>query len=128
MGHDRRDDRDDRITIEGMTFIGRHGVLEGEQAEGQPFVVSVDYPVDAAAAARSDELGSTVDYAAVFDCVREIVEERSYRLIERLAEAIAGELLARFPVADVRVRVRKPEAPLPGDFEHVEISIRRGQF
>ena len=115
----------DRITLAGMTFSGRHGVLEGEQAEAQPFVVSVDFPVNAARAARADELGATIDYAAVFDCVRDVVENRSYRLIETLAEAIAAAVLERFAVSEVEVRLRKPRAPLPGVFDHVEITIRR---
>ena len=118
-------DEPDRITLAGMSFTGRHGVLEHEQVDPQRFVVSVDFPVDAARTARSDDLSSTVDYAAVFECVREIVEERSYRLIETLAEAVASAVLERFPVSEVAVRLRKPEAPLPGSFEHVEISVRR---
>ena len=120
-------DRRDRITLAGMTFIGRHGVLDAEQTDAQPFVVTVSYPVDAARAARADDLDSTVDYSAVFDCVREVVEERSYRLIETLAEAIAAAVLERVPVSDVEVLLRKPEAPLPGTFDHVEISIRRSR-
>lgn len=115
----------DRITLAGMTFVGRHGVLEAEQAEAQPFVVSVEFPVDAAATAQTDDLDTTVDYAAVFESVREVVEERSFRLIETLAETIAAELLERFPIATVGVRVGKPKAPLPGAFDHVEISIQR---
>lgn len=118
-------DQHDRITLAGMSFTGRHGVLEAEQAEAQLFVVSVEFPVDAARTARTDDLDSTVDYAAVFECVREVVEERSYRLIETLAEAIAAELLERFPIGAVAVRLGKPKAPLPGAFDNVEISIQR---
>ncbi len=115
----------DRITLEGMTFTGRHGVLPDEQVEAQPFVVSVEFPVDARSAARDDTLASTVDYGVVFDAVREVVEQRSYRLIETLAEAVAAAVLERTAVTSVRVRLRKPKAPLPGAFDHVEIEIRR---
>ena len=125
MEQDEPMEHRDRITLAGMSFTGRHGVLEHEQAGLQPFVVSVEFPVDAAATARTDDIGTTVDYSAVFESVREVVEERSYRLIETLAEAIAAELLGRFPIATVAVRLRKPNAPLPGAFEHVEIAIQR---
>ena len=115
----------DRITLAGMSFTGRHGVGEQEQAQLQPFVVTVEFPVDAAATARTDDIETTVDYAAVFECVREIVEEQSYNLIETLAESIAAQLLERFPIATVTVRLQKPNAPLPGAFDHVEIAIHR---
>ena len=118
-------DDGDRITVEGMTFTGRHGVLDDEREAAQPFVVSVEFPVDARRAARDDTLTSTVDYSVVFEAVREVVETRSYRLIETLAEAVATEVLERTGVPAVEVRLRKPKAPLPGAFEHVEIVIRR---
>ena len=115
----------DRITLAGMSFSGRHGVLDVEQTEPQPFVVSVTFPVDAERVAFTDALGDTVDYAAVFESVRRVVEERSYRLIETLADSIASALLEYFSLPEVEVRVRKPKAPLPGAFEHVEISVVR---
>jgi dihydroneopterin aldolase len=53
------------------------------------------------------------------------VEERSFRLLEALAGAIADAVLTAHPVDDVEVRVRKPKASLPGAFETVEVRIRR---
>ena len=115
----------DRLTLAGMVFQGRHGVLEHERAEAQRFVVDVEMSVDAAAAASDDDITRTVDYAAVFEAVRRVVEEESHRLIETLAEAIARALLVGFPLGEVEVRVRKPDAPLPGTFDYVEVAIRR---
>ena len=110
-----------------MSFHGRHGVLPEELREPQPFVVDVDLWLALGQAAAADDLSRSVDYAAVFDRVREIVESRSYALIEALAEAVAGELLDRFAVEELEVRVRKLRAPLPGIFDHVEVAIRRGR-
>jgi 7,8-dihydroneopterin aldolase/epimerase/oxygenase len=115
----------DRITLRGMQFIGRHGVELEERMEPQPFEVDVILFVDMSAAAASDELADTIDYATVFTQVGEIVEGRSYRLIEALAGAIADALLAAHPIDDVEVRVRKPKAPMPGAFETVEARLRR---
>ncbi|MFN2484132.1 MAG: dihydroneopterin aldolase [Candidatus Limnocylindria bacterium] len=115
----------DRLTLTGMVFRARHGVLPEEHVEPQRFVVDVELSVDAAAVAARDEVSAAVDYREVFEAVRGLVEDASHRLIETLAESIAGELLRRFPVEEVEVRVRKPDAPLPGPFDHVEIAIRR---
>ena len=115
----------DRLTISGMTFMGRHGVLPEEEVESQRFVVDVDLAVDAQRAAEHDDLSATIDYAAVFDAVRGVIETESYRLIETLAETVAARLLETLPLTELEVRVRKPNAPLPGTFDHVEVAIRR---
>ena len=120
----------DRISLRGMRFLGRHGVSLEERLEPQPIEVDVELEVDLTAAAASDELEDTLDYSAVFELARRIVEERSFRLIEALAGEIASELLAAHgdddpDLAAVEVRVRKPQAPLSGTFETVEVTIRR---
>jgi len=115
----------DRITLRGMRFAGRHGVGAAERSEPQPFEVDLIVRLDLARAAATDDLADTIDYAALFELTRSVVEERSFHLIEALAGAIADAVLAGHPVADVEVRVRKPKAPLPGAFETVEARIRR---
>jgi dihydroneopterin aldolase len=93
--------------------------------EPQPFQVDVILRGDLSRPADSDELGDTVDYAAVFATVQQVVEGQSFRLIEALAGAIADAVLGGHPTDDVEVRVRKPKAPLPGPFETVEARLRR---
>ena len=115
----------DRITLLGMRFMGRHGVSSDERAETQPIEVDVVVRLDLSTPATSDDLADTVNYATLFELARHVVEERSFHLLEALAGAIAGAVLAAHPVDDVEVRVRKPKAPLPGAFEAVEVRIRR---
>jgi dihydroneopterin aldolase len=115
----------DRITLRGMHFLGRHGVELEERLEPQPFEVDLILRGDLSAPAASDDLADTVDYSAAFSLVGEVVEGRSYRLIEALAGAIADAVLAARAVDDVEVRVRKPKAPLPGAFDTVEVRLRR---
>jgi dihydroneopterin aldolase len=117
----------DRITLHDMVFQGRHGVHEHELTTEQPFHVDVDLQLDLHAAGVDDDLARTVDYAAVYDLVRGIVESTSYRLIEALAEAIAHEILAGFPVDHVTVRVRKPGVDLGGPLAWAGVEIRRGR-
>jgi dihydroneopterin aldolase len=115
----------DRLTVRGMRFMGRHGVNPEERVTAQPFEVDLILRADLSKPAASDELADTIDYSAAFRVVAEVVEARSYRLIERLAGAIAEAVLATFPVDDVEVRVRKPKAPLAGTFDTVEARLRR---
>lgn len=121
-------DTGDRISLIGMRFLGRHGVLLEERLEPQPFEVDLILHADLAVASASDSLTDTADYAGLFERVRQIVEVQSFRLIEALAGAIAAAALeATDPklVDAVEVRVRKPEAPLPGIFGHVEAALTR---
>ena len=115
----------DRIVLHDMVFQGRHGVLEHEQLEPQPFHVDVELFLDLQPAGLEDELARTVDYGVVFETCRSIVESTSFRLIEAIAEAIAHELLADFPVAEVTVRVRKPKLPIEGTLAWAGVEIRR---
>jgi dihydroneopterin aldolase len=99
-------------------------VADEEQALGQRFVV--DAAVTPLEADLSDELDRTVSYVSLMEVAEEVVTGRSFRLIESLAEAIAEEMLARFPVGRVWVRVGKPHAPVRfavrGVFAEVELS------
>ena len=119
---------DDRLSLIGMRFLGRHGVLPAEKVSEQPFEVDLVLHADLSEAAQRDDLSATVDYGAMFDLVREVVEDRSFDLIEALAGAIASAVLgATDPgrVSAVEVRVRKPEAPIDGDFDTVEAALVR---
>jgi dihydroneopterin aldolase len=115
----------DRITLRGMQFHGRHGVSSEERAEAQPIEVDLALRLDLSRPARTDDLADTINYVSLFDLVHEIVEGRSFKLLEALGGAIADSVLAAHPVDDVEVRVRKPRAPLPGAFDTVEVRIRR---
>ncbi|MDQ2673397.1 MAG: dihydroneopterin aldolase [Chloroflexota bacterium] len=119
---------EDRLSLMGMRFHGRHGVLAEEKLHEQPFEVDVVLHADLREASESDELSATTDYSRVFDLVRDIVEGPPVALIETLAGRIAAAVLdATDParVDSVEVRVRKPEAPLDGEFETVEAALVR---
>lgn len=115
----------DRLTLRGMRFAGRHGVLPEERRTPQPFEVDLVLHLDLAAAAASDELKDTVNYADVFERVRAVIEGPSHRLIESLAGTIADAVLVDPRIDELEVRVRKPQAPLPGEFEYVEAALVR---
>jgi len=115
----------DKIILEGMEFYGYHGVLNEEQSLGQRFIVDVELYLDLRPAGESDDPDRAVNYARVFELVESIVGGRPRRLIEAVAEAIAAAMLERFPVREALVRVKKPQAPLPGRFTWMAVEIRR---
>ncbi len=112
------------IEVHGLELRGYHGALEEERRAGQRFVFDVDVLAHDAGV-RSDQLADTVDYTAVVARIEAISGERRFNLIEALAAAIADDLLERFPVARVRVRVRKPEVRLTAPAEFTAATVER---
>jgi dihydroneopterin aldolase len=118
----------DRLSLLGMRFEGRHGVLPEEKLNPQRFEIDVVLDADLDPAARSDDLTRTVDYAEVFALVEGIATGPSFDLIEALAGAIADAVLAATDegiVSGIEVRVRKPNAPIDGAFDTVEAALVR---
>lgn len=116
----------DKILMSHMGFYGFHGVLDEERAIGQKFFIDVELSLDLSGAGASDDVAHTVSYAEVYDDVKYFAESARYNLIEALAENIAQRILAKYSaVAEVLVRVKKPEAPVRGIFDYFGVEIRR---
>jgi len=120
-----REMSDDRILLQGLGFYGYHGVIAEENRLGQRFVVDVEMTVDTSVAGANDDITKTIDYGAVFRCIRTIVEGPPFKLVETVAERIAARILDGYAVDAVMVRVRKPDVPIPGSIEFVGVEIRR---
>jgi dihydroneopterin aldolase len=108
-----------------MVFYGYHGVRAAERELGQRFVVDLEVWKDLRPAGQSDDLAQTVNYAELYRLVAGIVTGPSCDLIETVAERIAAAVLGRHAVDAVRVRVRKPEAPIAGVLAAAAVEILR---
>ena len=113
------------ICINGLRVLGRHGVLPEEQERAQPFEVDITIDTHIAPAARTDDLAATVDYGLVVASVVEIIETKSFALLEALASAIADDVLGRQGVEAVTVEVRKLRPPLAAHVDSVGVRLRR---
>jgi dihydroneopterin aldolase len=103
----------DRILLEGMNFFGYHGTLPAENELGQRFVVDIEMHCDLRAAGQSDDLTQTVDYSAVYEQARAIVEGPKLKLTEAIAEQIAAAVLEQHALVEaIRVKVTKPQVRL----------------
>jgi dihydroneopterin aldolase len=117
----------DKIILQGMEFYGYHGVLSEERSLGQRFIVDLELELDLRPAGKSDDLELTINYAKVFELVESVVRGNPRRLIESVAEDIASAVLEQFPVAAATVRLKKPQAPVPGHFASMAVEIRRAR-
>jgi 7,8-dihydroneopterin aldolase/epimerase/oxygenase len=115
----------DRISLLDIMVYGRHGVSDEEQAIGRPFAIDVEVSLDLRQAGATDDIGATVNYAALCEVVLQANEAGPFRLLEAFAERIAKEVIASFPVAEVTVRVRKPHPPVGMLVGSAQVEITR---
>ncbi|MEO9170349.1 MAG: dihydroneopterin aldolase [Candidatus Baltobacteraceae bacterium] len=99
----------DRVALRGIVVTGRHGANPGERDVEQSFNIDLDLDVDLSAAAQSDRLEDTVDYAGIHRCVVTVVGKTSFRLIERLAVAVLGELFSDARIVRAELKIGKPQ-------------------
>ena len=95
------------IRLEGLSVFGHHGARPYEKEAGQRLEVDLEMEPTDARAETSDKLSDAVDYDALYRTVREVVEGKSFHLLETLAAATAETLLERFPLKRVRVKISK---------------------
>ena len=112
----------DEIHVHELELSAQIGVPDEERATPQRLTVSIVMWPNAGFRAMADDLRNTVNYAAVCREVKELVARQRDRLIETLAEAIAAQLLATFPLARVKIELRKFILP---DVKHVAVVIVR---
>lgn len=106
-----------------MRFHARHGVLEQERLTGGDFLVSVNatYPLEEAV--KTDEVGDTLNYAEVYETVKEEMEQPS-RLIEHVAGRIGERLLEKMPkIEELTVRVVKENPPMGADCDGAGVQL-----
>lgn len=118
----------DKMVLSRMEYYGYHGVFEEERKLGQRFYVDLELELDLRAAGLNDDLSQTVNYAEVHELVRGIVEKKSFKLIEALAEHIASAVLDTYTSVDaLTVQVTKPHPPFDIHFEGVTVKLHRSR-
>jgi len=116
----------DTIRIHNAVFYAYHGVLSDEQNLGGKFEVDIELQCNLRKGATTDQLKNTIDYERVYDCVKSSVMGRKHFLLESLGETIIDGLFSAFKqVKVVTVRVRKPNAPVKGVIDTVEVEMTR---
>ena len=95
------------IHIEELKVFAHVGVSAAERARRQRLVVNLSmWPARDLRDIR-DTVSRTVDYAVVCRETKTYLSQQSPKLIETLAEDLAGHLLQNFHLRKVRLEIRK---------------------
>lgn len=111
------------ITLEGLRFHARHGVMAQERQTGGDFVVTlrVGYPLETAMA--SDNVKDTLDYGALYQVVEREMNEPS-NLLEHVAGRIAKAVERAFPkVSSIDLKLMKLNPPMGADTEGASVEM-----
>ncbi|HEV7325601.1 MAG TPA: dihydroneopterin aldolase [Bosea sp. (in: a-proteobacteria)] len=112
------------IRMKNCAFFARHGVLDEEERLGQRFYIDAELEVSLHHGIEADSIEETVDYGLAFLEVEKVVRGKRRFLIEALALDVAKTLCQRFiQIRRARITVRKPNAPVPGVLDHVEVTV-----
>lgn len=117
----------DKIKIQELEVFANHGVFPEENALGQKFVVSAVLYTDTREAGRTDDLTASIHYGEVSQLIRKFLEERTYKLLESVAEQLAFKMLWEIPrLKKVQLEIQKPWAPVHLPLKTVSVEIERG--
>lgn len=118
----------DKIIIDSLKIFAYHGVNPEETAMGQWFVLDVEAWADLTDACLTDELDNTVSYADIIKTIRSAMTEKNCKLLEHAAQRTADAILLRHgKIQRVRIRLRKPDAPIKAVFGYVAVEIERAR-
>lgn len=113
-----------QIRMKNCAFFARHGVFDEEEMLGQRFYVDAVLTVDPGRALEDDSIENTVDYGVAFQVIEKIITGQRRFLIEALALEVGKALTQRYPqIARAEITVRKPNAPVPGVLDYVEVTV-----
>ncbi len=115
-----------KIYLKGVKAYGYIGYLPEENVLGQWFEVDATLWVDFEKATYSDELEDTVNYISCIRKIENLIQTKKFKLIERLAGAIADSLLEDPQISQAEIKIIK-HPPIPDFLGSVAVEITRSR-
>ena len=72
---------------------------------------------------ESDDIKNTINYVDLYNNVVRVFSNKKYNLIETLANNILMSITKNFEVETCKVVIRKPDAPINGILDTVEVEV-----
>ncbi len=103
----------DIIFLSEVKVQTKLGVPEWERMVEQTIILDLEIAMPNSHSCQTDSLADTIDYGQVVARIRETLKERSFKLVEALAEQLCQIVLNEFGTPWVKITVAKPGI-LPG--------------
>jgi 7,8-dihydroneopterin aldolase/epimerase/oxygenase len=99
----------DTLFIHGLTAETYIGIHEWEQHSLRTVELDLELLLDISAINEDSDFSQYVDYETVCAEVTALIQAKSYRLLESLAQDITQHILRRFNVSCVKLAVHKKD-------------------
>ena len=112
-----------KIYLRNVRFHAFHGVLPQEGIVGNDYLVNLVLDCDFSSAMQTDELQGTLNYAEVYQKVREEMVVPS-KLLEHVAGRIAHRLFSDFPeIQKLQLSITKVNPPMGADSDGAGVEV-----
>ena len=112
-----------KIYLRNVRFHAFHGVLPQEGIVGNDYLVNLVLDYDFSSAMKTDDLQGTLNYAEVYQKVREEMAVPS-KLLERVAGRIAHRLFSDFPeIQKLQLSITKVNPPMGADSDGAGVEV-----
>lgn len=112
-----------KIYLRYVRFHAFHGVLPQEGIVGNDYLVNLVLDYDFSSAMQTDELQGTLNYAEVYQKVREEMAVPS-KLLEHVAGRIAHRLFSDFPeIQKLQLSITKVNPPMGADSDGAGVEV-----
>lgn len=112
-----------KIYLRNVRFHAFHGVLPQEGIVGNDYLVNLVLDYDFSSAMKTDDLQGTLNYAEVYQKVREEMAVPS-KLLEHVAGRIAHRLFSDFPeIQKLQLSITKVNPPMGADSDGAGVEV-----
>ena len=115
------------LSIRNLKIPAKHGVYDFEKNKTGIFEIDIHIHLDLENAMSTDDLQDSVDFAQIVELAKRVFIKRDYILIEFAAGKICEEIMEKYSVDKVIVKVRKPHAPINADLDTVEVEVEQSR-
>lgn len=119
----------DAIVIEGLKVNTVVGCFNWERQIIQPLMLDLTIRTSLEAAASSDDLEDTLNYAEICSISAEVIQKAQPKLIEHAAKLVLNALFATFPaIESIKIIIRKPAIIAEANSVGIRIERHRNDF
>jgi dihydroneopterin aldolase len=111
------------LELKEMLFHSYHGIMEQERKVGNTYIIDLKIHFDFKQAMYSDDLKDTINYALIYEIVKQEMAIPS-NLIEHVAGRIIEHIRIDFPqIRNMEIRLAKKNPPFGGDVKEAAVVI-----
>ncbi|MDD3039671.1 dihydroneopterin aldolase [Bacteroides sp.] len=111
------------IFLENVRCYAYHGVAAQENLIGNEYIINLKLKVDISQASTTDEVLDTVNYAEVYEVIKNEMSIPS-KLLEHVCGRIASKLFVVFPcIEELEISLSKRNPPMGADIDVAGVTL-----